>query len=233
FAPLVAARAGDAGVDHRGRGALRSRPAVHLRGVPEPAAAPDAARGGPHGQLRLRAAAEAGVGEEPGGPVGLQHLPPRRAAARTDWPAGTRQCRRGALPGRRAVPLLRGAARREAHLLGDLRRARGGDPARQANAARSARVAAAGSLASPPHTAPMTATPAAPAFASAPTLAGVTPPIAITGSPAGASRASAANRPGERGGVARRRVLHPDLHHGRPRPPPRPPGGRRPRRTAP
>src|SRR2546426_4565746 len=52
--------------------------------------------------------------------------------------------------------------RSEAHLLGDLRRARGGDPARQANAARSARVAAAGSLASPPHTAPMTATPAAP-----------------------------------------------------------------------
>src|SRR2546426_9320155 len=48
--------------------------------------------------------------------------------------------------------------RSEAHLLGDLRRARGGDPARQANAARSARVAAAGSLASPPHTAPMTAT---------------------------------------------------------------------------
>src|SRR2546426_2694500 len=62
--------------------------------------------------------------------------------------------------------------RSEAHLLGDLRRARGGDPARQANAARSARVAAAGSLASPPHTAPMTATPAALALASAPTLAG-------------------------------------------------------------
>src|SRR2546426_5105810 len=89
--------------------------------------------------------------------------------------------------------------RSEAHLLGDLRRARGGDPARQANAARSARVAAAGSLASPPHTAPMTATPAAPALASAPTLAGVIPPIAITGSPAGASRASAANPSGPSG----------------------------------
>src|SRR5207244_12978640 len=147
---------------------------------------------GPAGQLRVRTAAEAGVGEEPRGAVGLQPLPPCRAPARTDRTAGTRQSRRGAVPGRRAVPLLRGAARRQAHLFGDLCRARGGDPARQANAARSARVAAAGSSA-PSHTAPMTATPAAPACASNPALAGVTPPIPITGSPVGANRASAAN----------------------------------------
>src|SRR2546425_9171010 len=40
---------------------------------------------------------------------------------------------------------------------------------------------------------PLFRSPAAPPFASAPTLAEVIPPIAITGSPAGASRASAAN----------------------------------------
>ncbi len=89
------------------------------------------------------------------------------------------------------VPVLRGANGREAHLLGDLRRAFGRDPARQAIAARSARAAAAGSAAS--HTAPMTATPAAPARTSAGALAAVTPPIPITGIPGGASCASRPN----------------------------------------
>src|SRR5439155_3652561 len=190
---LLAARARHPGVDCRGGGALRPRPAVRLRGLPQPAETGDEARGRPDGELRLWTAPQESVGEEPGGALTLQHVSARRAPARPHRPAGSRRPRRGALSRRRAVPVLRGPARRQAHLLGHLRRAPGRHPAPQAIAARSARAAAPGSVATPPHTAPMTATPAAPARTTAAALATVTPPIPITGVPAGASCASRRN----------------------------------------
>src|SRR6266566_3356589 len=188
---LLATRARHPRLDCRGGGALRPGPAVRLRGLPQPAETGDAARGRPDGELRLWTATQKSVGEEPGGALTLQHLSARRAPAGPHRPAGARRPARGALSRRRAVPVLRGAARRQAHLLGHLRRAPGRHSARQAIEARSARASTAGSLAS--HTAPMTATPAAPARARAGALAAVTPPIPITGVPAGASRASRPN----------------------------------------
>src|SRR5439155_396357 len=159
FPPLLAPRARHARVDHRGGGALRPRPAVHLRRVSQPAAARDAARGGPDRELRVRPAPQAGVGEEPRRALVLQHLSARRAAAGSDRAARAREPRGGPLSGGCAVPLLRGAERRQAHLLRHVHRAPRRDPARQGNAARNARVAAAGSLAL--QTAALTATPAA------------------------------------------------------------------------
>src|SRR5207237_9408840 len=79
FVALLAARARHARLDHRVRGAIRSRPAVHLRRLPQPAAPRDAARGRPDRGLRLRAPAEAVVGEEARGKIILYHVSPRRA----------------------------------------------------------------------------------------------------------------------------------------------------------
>src|SRR5256885_5727882 len=186
LAAVLAARAGRPRLDCRGGGALRPRPAVRLRGLPQPAETGDAARGRPDGELRLWTATQKGMGKEPGGALTLQHVSARRAPAGPHRPAGARRPARSALSRRRAVPVLRGAARRQAHLLGHLRRAPGRHPARQAIEARSARAAAAGALASP--TAPMTATPAAPAPAGAGGLAAGTPPIPVHGRPAGAGR---------------------------------------------
>src|SRR5213076_1535375 len=55
-----------------------------------------------------------------------------RSPYNTYLQAGARRPARSALSRRRAVPVLRGAARRQAHLLGHLRRAPGRHPARQA-----------------------------------------------------------------------------------------------------
>src|SRR5205823_4816380 len=133
--------------------------------------------------------------------------PPRFAALHA---ASARHPGVGALPRRRTVPVLRRAGGRETHLLRHVRGASGRDPAGQGNAARSARAASAGSLAV--HTAPITATPAAPTRASAAALATVMPPIAITGVPAGASRASRAKPSAPSGGPAS--GLFPVAKHG-------------------
>src|SRR5204863_266670 len=151
----------------RGSGALRPHPAVRRRGLPQPPETTHAARGRPDGELRLWAATSEGVGEEPGGALTLQHLSARRTPTRPDRPARPRRSRRGTLPRGRAVPVLRGAARRQAHLFGHLWRALGRDPARQAISARSARVAAAAPAASATSTRSFTIT----GTASAPTSA--------------------------------------------------------------
>src|SRR5207245_1645597 len=126
---------------------------------------------------------------DPPAPLVLYPVSPRWARPAPAPPTRPGQSRRGPLPGERAVPVFRGAERREAHLLDHLPRAPGRHPAGQGNAARSARVATDGSVAR--HTAATTATPAAPERASDPAVATVMPPAPRTGPPARASRAPA------------------------------------------
>src|SRR5207302_392765 len=144
----------------------------------------------------------------------LERVTPRRAPTGPDRPTRPGQSRRGPLPGERAVPVFRGAERREAHLLDHLPRAPGRHPAGQGNAARSARVATDGSVAR--HTAATTATPAAPARASDPAVAAVMPPTPMTGTPAGAGGAGTDTRapaPHAGGGGAPRAPRRPPRRH--------------------
>src|SRR5204862_169612 len=133
--------AGHARVHHPGGGALRARPRIRVGGVPQPPAQGDEARGGSHGDLRVRSSPHPSLGEESADPLAVQHLPRPGPPAGADQPAGQRQPRGRPVPGAHAVPVLRGAARRQAHLLGHLPRAPGGDSSGPSNAARSARAA--------------------------------------------------------------------------------------------
>src|SRR5207247_5611313 len=99
LAPHDALSNRDPGVHHRGRGALLTRPTVRGGRVPQPFAATDEARSGSHGDLRLRPAPQAGVGEEPRDRLAVQHLPPRGPAPGPDRRARAGEPARGTLPG--------------------------------------------------------------------------------------------------------------------------------------
>src|SRR5438034_2063871 len=219
-APHDAARDRDAGVHHRSRGAVPPRPALRLGGLSQPAQARDGVAGRSDDHLRPRPPHAAGVGEAVTDTVAVQHLPESRTAAGPHHATQRLEHRRGALPCPDRVPVFRRAAGREAHPPGHLPRSFGGDSEGEAaevrrrrerrrqvkrrrqkrrrraakdhfRAARNPRAAISGFDA--PNTAPITATPVAPASITERAFVAVIPPIPITGVPSGARRARAAN----------------------------------------
>src|SRR6185295_14631173 len=168
-------------------------------GLSQPLEARHGVTGRSDGRVCAWPATATRVGRTAADQIAVQHLHQYRSAARADQSAERLEHLLRAVSRADRLSVFRGAARRQAHLLGELQRPPGRDQA-GASATRSARAAVSGSGAL--STAPITATPAAPAALIGVAFRAVIPPIPMTGSPSGARFANPENPAGPRGGPA-------------------------------